>query len=250
VSARARRDARLVLATALVLAATFTASAVAVPTNATQSAVKPQQKLAVVLKTHTAFERPSEHSKAVDLVRARRPITGERTVLPILGRRTTVDRRGGPRLRWLRVRLPGRPNEKTGWIRQRATTFSRTPWHIVVSLSRRRTVVYKSGHRVRAFSSIVGKPATPTPRGQFFVEEDVQLRSGDVGAPYALALSARSDVLQEFDGGPGQIAVHGLENVGGELGTAVSHGCVRLSDRAMRWLVFRISPGVPVTITR
>jgi lipoprotein-anchoring transpeptidase ErfK/SrfK len=55
-------------------------------------------------------------------------------------------------------------------------------------------------------------------------------------------------VLQEFDGGPGQIAVHGLSNVGGVPGTATSHGCVRLTDAAMRWLVVRIGPGTPVTI--
>jgi lipoprotein-anchoring transpeptidase ErfK/SrfK len=102
---------------------------------------------------------------------------------------------------------------------------------------------------VRVFETVVGKPATPTPRGRFFVEEAIQLRAGDVGAPFALALSARSDVLQEFDGGPGQIAMHGLSNVGGLLGTAVSHGCVRLDNDAMRWLVIRIGPGVPVTIT-
>jgi lipoprotein-anchoring transpeptidase ErfK/SrfK len=71
-----------------------------------------------------------------------------------------------------------------------------------------------------------------------------------VGAPFALALSARSDVIQEFDGGPGQIALHGLENVGGVLGTAESHGCVRLDTAAMTWLVARIAPGTPVTITR
>jgi lipoprotein-anchoring transpeptidase ErfK/SrfK len=78
----------------------------------------------------------------------------------------------------------------------------------------------------------------------------VRLSPEDVGAPFALALSARSDVLQEFAGGPGQIALHGLANIGGVLGTAVSHGCVRLTADAMRWLVARIGAGVPVTITR
>ena len=70
------------------------------------------------------------------------------------------------------------------------------------------------------------------------------------GAPFALALSARSDVLQEFAGGPGQIAIHGVANLAGTPGTAVSHGCVRLADRDIRWLAARIAPGVPVTITR
>ncbi|MDX6425036.1 MAG: hypothetical protein QOD52_441, partial [Gaiellaceae bacterium] len=125
-----------------------------------------------------------------------------------------------------------------------------TPWHIVVERSQRRVSVYRDGHLVRRFIAIVGKPSTPTPRGEFFVEESIALRPGDVGAPYALALSARSTVFQEFEGGPGQIALHGLMNVGGTLGTAVSHGCVRLADASMRWLVRRIGPGVPVTIAR
>ena len=72
---------------------------------------------------------------------------------------------------------------------------------------------------------------------------------GAAGAPYALALSARSDVLQEFEGGPGQIALHGIANLGGTIGTAVSHGCVRLANRSITWLAARISAGVPVTIT-
>jgi lipoprotein-anchoring transpeptidase ErfK/SrfK len=124
-----------------------------------------------------------------------------------------------------------------------------TSWHLVVHTSLARLLVYRSGRLVRTFKAIVGKPSTPTPHGEFFVEEAIQLRAGDVGAPFALALSARSEVLQEFDGGPGQIALHGLINVGGVLGTAVSHGCVRLGNDTMLWLVYRIGPGVPVTIT-
>jgi lipoprotein-anchoring transpeptidase ErfK/SrfK len=91
--------------------------------------------------------------------------------------------------------------------------------------------------------------STPTPLGKFFVEESSKLPAGAVGAPFALALSARSTVLQEFAGGPGQIALHVLTNVGGTLGTAASHGCVRLDDGAMSWLVRRAGPGTPVTIT-
>jgi lipoprotein-anchoring transpeptidase ErfK/SrfK len=108
--------------------------------------------------------------------------------------------------------------------------------------------VYHEGRLVRRFTVIVGKPSTPTPQGQFFVEESVRLPPESAGAPFALALSARSNVLQEFAGGPGQIALHGLANLGGTLGTAISHGCVRLGDRDITWLADRIGPGVPVTI--
>jgi lipoprotein-anchoring transpeptidase ErfK/SrfK len=101
---------------------------------------------------------------------------------------------------------------------------------------------------VRTFAAIVGKPATPTPPGNYFVEESMKLSAGAAGAPYALATSDRSNVLQEFEGGPGQIALHGVENIGGQLGTAESHGCVRLANSAITWLVGRIRPGVPITI--
>jgi lipoprotein-anchoring transpeptidase ErfK/SrfK len=145
--------------------------------------------------------------------------------------------------------LPGRPKGATGWIRKRSTAAAATPWHIHIITSQRRVTVYRSGRALRSFRAIVGKASTPTPHGAFFVEEVVALRPGDIGGPYALALSARSDVLQEFAGGPGQIAVHGLHNVGGTLGSAVSHGCVRLDDSALAWLVLRIRPGTPVTIS-
>lgn len=201
---------------------------------------KPYQKLVALLSAHEAFSQPDRESTPLGRVHARRPLTGERTVLPVLGAR------GG----WLHVALPGRPNGHTGWIRQPATVPRTTRWHLVVETSIRRVIVYRSGRAIRVFKAIVGNPSTPTPHGAFFVEESIELPPSDVGAPFALALSARSTVLQEFDGGPGQIGLHGLDNVGGVLGSAVSHGCVRLADAAMRWLVGRIGPGVPVTITR
>ncbi len=74
------------------------------------------------------------------------------------------------------------------------------------------------------------------------------MSAGEPGGPYALALSARSDALQEFEGGPGQIAVHGRDNLGGTLGAAESHGCVRLATASIDWLSTRIAPGTPVTI--
>jgi len=234
---------RLTLATLVLFAGTWMASA---PANAvTPAVVKPTQELAALLSAHEAFSKPGQDSARLRLVQARRPLTGERTVLPVLGERIGADGLG-----WLHVRLPGRPNGRTGWIRQRATVASTTSWHVVVDTSRRRMIVYQHGRPVRIVQAVVGKPSTPTPRGEFFVEEVIQLRAVDVGAPFALALSARSNVLQEFNGGPGQIGLHGLANIGGVLGSAVSHGCVRLDNGTMRWLVVRIGPGVPVTITR
>ncbi len=192
-----------------------------------------------MLSSHQVHTKPAARSALIGVVPAITPITHGRTVLPVLARHGM----------WLKVRLPGRPNSHTGWISRNATSLWVTNWRLVVNPGRRRVSVYRAGRLVRVFKAVVGKPSTPTPVGEFFVEESVALRPSDVGAPFALALSARSAVLQEFDGGPGQIALHGLSNIGGVLGTAASHGCIRLGDAVMRWLVVRIGPGTPVTIT-
>ncbi|MGA2469259.1 MAG: L,D-transpeptidase [Solirubrobacteraceae bacterium] len=179
----------------------------------------------------------------VVVVSAVRPITGERTVLPVVGQASVAG------AGWLEVLLPGRPNGHSGWISAASTTETFTPWWITVRLSTRVVKVFNDGRLVRRFGAVVGAPATPTPAGRFFVEETVKLSAGYPGAPYALALSARSNALRIFDGGPGQVALHGVNNIGGVLGSAVSHGCVRLSTTAINWLAAHIAPGTPVTIT-
>jgi len=210
--------------------------------------IAPHQEIVALLAPHGVRDRPGVQGKLVAFVGAGRPITGERTVLPVLAQR--IDKRGEP---WLRVLLPGRvvggkPPPRSGWISASNTLRSTTAWHIVVNVSARRVVVYRDGRLLRGYPAIVGKPSTPTPAGEYFVEENVRLPADQPGAPFALALSARSNVLQEFDGGPGQIALHGLDNIGGQLGTAISHGCIRLADSAVTWLAARIEPGVPVTV--
>jgi lipoprotein-anchoring transpeptidase ErfK/SrfK len=199
--------------------------------------------LVVLLGGHVARRAPYAHAGRIETVSARRPLTRVRTVLPVLGR-------GGRDEAWLRVRLPGRPDGHTGWISAGRTRSASTPWQILVSLSARRVIVFHGGRVVRRFAAIVGKPSTPTPRGSFFVEEAVRLSPSAPGAPFALATSARSNALREFDGGPGQIALHGTDNLSGALGTAVSHGCVRLAPHAIAWLASRIGAGVPVSIAR
>ena len=123
-----------------------------------------------------------------------------------------------------------------------------TPWRLSVSLSARVVTVYDRGRVAHTFPAVVGAPSTPTPQGSFFIEEGLVLGSYAAGGPYALATSARSDVLQEFDGGPGQIALHGMDNLAGALGTASSHGCIRMGTAAITWLAMHIGAGVPLRI--
>jgi hypothetical protein len=199
------------------------------------AAVAPRQMLVVLDGPHQARSTPSSHGRPLLLVPGRTPITAIRTVLPVL------ERHGA----WIKVSLPGRPNGRVGWISADTTALSVTAWHVVVNLSTGRVTTYRDGRPVRSFESTVGASAMPTPTGEFFVEESVALARSNVGAPYALALSARSAVYRTFDGGPGQIALHGLINDDSANG---SHGCVRLTTAAISWLVRHVGPGTPVTI--
>jgi len=229
---------RGVAAVVPVLALAVFAFVLAAPAPA---AAPPAQPLVVLLRAHVARSAPNAEAHAIEAVAWRRPLTRVPTVLPVLGR-------GGRDRSWVRVRLPGRPNSHAGWISAKGTRATETDWRLVVSLSARRVTVVHSGRTVRRFRAVVGKPSTPTPRGVFFVEEALALSHGEAGSPFALATSARSNALQEFDGGPGQIALHGRNHLAGALGTAASHGCIRLGTRAIVWLARRIGGGVPVTI--
>jgi lipoprotein-anchoring transpeptidase ErfK/SrfK len=215
------------------------------PAAAAGAGVPASQPLIVLLHGHVARAAPSARAARIEAVDARRPLTRVRTVLPVLGR--AAGRAGH---HWVQVRLPGRPNGHKGWISTNRTRRTATEWRLMVELSARRVTVYRGGSVRRHFRAIVGKPSTPTPRGVFFVEEALALSSYEAGGPFALATSARSNVFQEFEGGPGQIGIHGTDNLTGALGTAVSHGCIRLGTNAVTWLARRIGAGVPLTIAR
>src|ERR1700690_716776 len=217
------------------------AAAAVAATSPSPPHVAATQQLAVLNHDTEAFRAPRGGSGSAGEVGEVRPITGERTVLPI------VAKSGGGT--WLEVLLPGRPDSHTGWIKAASVSLTVTSWRLVVDLSTRKVTVFDNGHLTQTFSAVVGKPSTPTPTGTFFVEETVPLGPAIAGAPFALALSARSNALAQFDGGPGQVALHGIANIGGLPGTAVSHGCVRLATADIAWLGEHISSGVPVTIT-
>ena len=179
----------------------------------------------------------SPNGPIVGALRPTEPSSGEPTVLPI------ISTRDG----WYRVRLPYRPDEATGWISTISTTLSTTPWAVYIDRAERKARVYLKGKLQRTYSVIVGRPSLPTPAGTFFVTEIMEER-GEVTGPYALLTSAYSNVLREFDGGPGQVALHGREGLPEPLGTASSHGCVRFEAAAITWLAWHLEAGTPIEI--
>lgn len=246
-------------------AAGAAAAAIAVPSAATASWGGPpspyhpaaSQKVATLLANKVTYRSPGGRREG--LVKRKRPITREETTLPVL---RTMHR---GRTTWYDVRLPGRPNSHTGWITSGHTSTWTNYWHIVVAVgpdtsgfsNHRRVYVYSHGKLVRDWLAVPGAPGRVTPLGQFFVEENISYTNDPAfaGGPYALATSARSNTYTEFDGGPGQVAIHGMNHLNATPGTAVSHGCVRLRNQEITWLATRaghygIDPGTPVTIVR
>jgi hypothetical protein len=160
-------------------------------------------------------------------------------------RSTVVD--GG---RWLKVRLPERPNDDAGWIRANLARVSTTPWRIVVSTDPARVTVERVGRRVRSFKAVVGKPSTPTPHGLFAIDEPIRQPAGSELGPWALFLTAHSRVLDDYGGGPGRVAIHGRAGplLADPLGSHASHGCIRIPDARVRWLAHVAVDGTPVEV--
>jgi lipoprotein-anchoring transpeptidase ErfK/SrfK len=65
--------------------------------------------------------------------------------------------------------------------------------------------------------------------------------------PYALGLSAYSEVLTEFAGGDGQVGIHGT-NVPSSIGEAASRGCLRVPNDVVERLARILPLGTPVIV--
>jgi lipoprotein-anchoring transpeptidase ErfK/SrfK len=166
---------------------------------------------------------------------------GQPLALPILDARTDPAGTG-----WLRVRVPERPNGRTGWILADAARTRRVHDRIQVDLSDHLLQRWESGRVTARFRVAVGAPSTPTTPGRFFVWAQVPYddASGAYGV-FALGLSGFSEVLTGWPGG-GRMAIHGTIDPS-HLGRDVSHGCVRVYNAQM--LRLRDVPmGTPVLI--
>jgi lipoprotein-anchoring transpeptidase ErfK/SrfK len=153
---------------------------------------------------------------------------------------------------WLRVALPNRPNGSSGWIREDFVRLSTSTWRITVNRSAHVVTVYRGGRKQRSFQAVIGADATPTPRGLYAIYEKLPQADpkGFLG-PWALHLTAFSDVLFNYGGGPGRVAIHGRDgtSLADPLGSSLSHGCVRVDDANIIWMARVVPLGTPVLIT-
>lgn len=153
--------------------------------------------------------------------------------------------------RWLRVRLPIRPNGATGWLPESQVAVSKLRYRITISRKARRLSLLRDGKRIGSTRVVIGASSTPTPAGSFAVLEVVRQPKGEVLGPWALHLTAHSNVLDDYGGGPGRVALHGRRGalLNDPLGSARSHGCVRMPNAFVARLAKVAVEGTPVVIS-
>jgi lipoprotein-anchoring transpeptidase ErfK/SrfK len=147
------------------------------------------------------------------------------------------------------VRLPRRPNGRSGWVRAEDITIGAVRTRILVDLSARRVTVYRAGRKLISTTAAIGSPATPTPTGTYYVDQ--RLFAADPSGPFgpgAVGIAAYSPVLTGWaQGGP--IAIHGT-NRPDLIGRAVSNGCLRVRNDVLLRIFAATRAGTPVVIQR
>jgi L,D-transpeptidase catalytic domain len=150
---------------------------------------------------------------------------------------------------WVKLRIPGRPNGRVGWVRREALgPFHFTDKRIVVDRARLRMYVLRRG-RLRWSAPVgIGKRGTPTPAGRFWIREKIRIWSRRSGYwPYAFGTAAYS-TLSEWPGG-GVVGIHGPYGAPWwAIPGRISHGCIRLRPRDVSWLARHIGVGTPLRI--
>lgn len=148
---------------------------------------------------------------------------------------------------WLRIRIPMRPNGRTGWVP--ADTLSQlyvVRTKLLVDRTRKRATLYKDGRTVWQAPVGIGKIGTPTPRGNFYVRELLK-GDGRVYGTWAFGTSAYSSISDWPNGGV--VGIHGT-NQPQLIPGRPSAGCVRVRNAKINQLKRLMPIGTPVEVVR
>jgi lipoprotein-anchoring transpeptidase ErfK/SrfK len=149
------------------------------------------------------------------------------------------------------VRLPARP------IRPKITARNVGPAVVIRRGSRRLTLFRGSGpgrmRVVASFPVAVGMPSYPTPLGSFNIRTKTR---NPWWYPPNQPWAAGASPIPPGPGNPlgtrwmglgGGVGIHGTPN-SGSIGSAASHGCIRMLIPSAEWLFERVRLGTPVFI--
>jgi lipoprotein-anchoring transpeptidase ErfK/SrfK len=189
----------------------------------------------------TARRAPDPSAPPVARIDTRTP-EQTRNIVGLLGR----TRRRGGRL-WVRVRLAILPIGTSAWVPRRALggyVFVHT--RLVIDRRRLQAVLFRDGRVVFRARVGIGKPAWPTPRGEFYVRDRLTSYRSPAYGPLAFGTSARSPVMTDWPAG-GYIGIHGTDHPE-LLPGRVSHGCIRMANRNILRLGRLMPVGTPLIV--
>ena len=109
-------------------------------------------------------------------------------------------------------------------------------YSITVNVAARELTLFKEGKLFKTYPIAVGKPSTPTPKGNFIIANKAANPGGPFGARW-LGLSAPN----------GDYGIHGTNNPS-SIGKAVSNGCIRTYNDNIIELYNLVPVGTPVKI--
>lgn len=233
----------------LVLAAVVTVLAAAPATAATpadQQVVKLSNEMTTTLWAHpgsTSLIRYNPSRKSHSFQRLH--MTTEDGFPEIyIALAQTVDKYG---TQWVKVRVPMRPNGKTGWVpRDALGRFHTVHTHLVVDRHKLRATLYNNGRKIWSSPVGVGRPSMPTPAGRFYIRERIRaLQGGTIYGPYAFGTSDYS-TLSDWPGG-GVVGIHGT-NEPQLIPGRPSHGCIRLPNNKVTQLWGLLPLGTPLQV--
>ena len=150
---------------------------------------------------------------------------------------------------WLEIRIPARPNGRTGWVREEQLSNLKTiRTHLTIDRTALKATLRKKGKVIWSSRVGVGRPGLETPAGRFWIRERLSNLGGSpVYGPWAFGTSAYSDKLTDWPGG-GVVGIHGT-NQPELIPGRPSHGCVRVPNPKIRKLARLMPIGTPLLIT-
>jgi lipoprotein-anchoring transpeptidase ErfK/SrfK len=134
--------------------------------------------------------------------------------------------------------------------------FDANPVAVTVSRNETKVRVFKRGKLVKTYTVAVGSPQYPTPTGRFVVQSMQKNPSWNVpNSAWAGSLAGETipggdpnnPLVARWIGFNGSVGFHGTNN-GGSLGSAASHGCVRMAPNDVIDLFTRVNVGTPVLV--
>jgi hypothetical protein len=149
---------------------------------------------------------------------------------------------------WLQIRIPGRPNGRTGWVREeQLSNLKAVETHLTIDRRTLTATLRKRGRKVWRSRVGVGKAGTATPKGEYWIRERLRNLGGSpIYGPWAFGTAAYSNTLTDWPGG-GVVGIHGT-NQPELIPGRPSHGCVRVPNAKIARLAKLMPIGTPLTI--